>query len=118
MRGEQDGSVIFAPVTLQAGADEIPGIGIEAGGGLVEQHDVRPQRPGPRQGKTLLFAAGEYAGVARGEMRESCLAQGVECTRAAISRGNAAQFQRITNIGDGGAPQQDWTLKYLSLIHI
>ena len=61
--GQQDGALLAAQVQDEF-VDFEAGLGVESGGGLVEEEDLRIVEHGERQGQALLLPAGEF-GVLR-----------------------------------------------------
>ena len=61
---EEDGAVGLGPVALEPGADEVGGVGVEAGGGFVEQEHVGRVDEGFGEGDAGFLAGGELAGGA------------------------------------------------------
>src|ERR1035441_3349611 len=58
--GEEDGALLTAQVQHEF-VDFEAGLGVEAGGGLVEKEHLRGVEQGQRQSKPLLLSAGEFA---------------------------------------------------------
>src|ERR1019366_1728854 len=58
--GEEDGALLTAQVEHEL-VDFEAGLGVEAGGGLVEKEHLRVVEQGERQGEPLLLPAGEFA---------------------------------------------------------
>ena len=61
--GDDDGGHAVLDQVLDDLQNLADHLGVEGGGGLVKEHDVRLHRQRPDDGKALFLAAGELAGV-------------------------------------------------------
>ena len=89
--------------------------GIEARGRLVEQQDVGLEAERPRQTKPLLLAARQHAaGVDALPSSPASLSASLDAD-GALAAGDAAQAQRMPDIGGGRAAEQHRFLKHHGL---
>lgn len=108
--GDENGCGVVLGVFFADDAfDEADVVGVEVGGGFVEEEDVGPDEQGADEGYSLRFAGGELAG---GLVGEGVQAKAVE-PNAGRFRGQflTAQGEAVAEIGEDAAFEEQGLLE-------
>jgi len=80
------------------------GLCVERAERLIEQHDCRSDRKGPRQGCTLAHAAGQLIGVAVREFSEPATLELGQRPLPALGAGHRARLEPKLHVMYNGSP--------------
>jgi hypothetical protein len=104
--GEEDGDTEAGPRAFECREDGLGAIGIELGGGLVEEEEAGFQGQGGGDGDALAFAAGEGREAAREEVGDAEGGREAFDAAAHLGRGDGVLFEAegelvLDGLGDG-----------------